>query len=242
MLKNVIKLWKQMLQLAEIETDKATLIVESEVAEGVEVFVEQDGEYVPAEDGEYEAEDKIIVVADGKVAEIRVKEEEQESEEQPAEEEVSLSKQKYNAVKAQFEASYQEVERNIYSALADAGSYGYLIENGDDYAIVSEWGEDDREHLYRYEISIDENGYVTLGAKKEVRVEYVDVEEAQEEPAEEPTETEAEVEMADEKDEKIAELESKVAEMEAQLKMSADEPAKDKVKKEVKSGALKYFG
>ena len=58
MLKNVIKLWKQMLQLAEIETDKAKLIVESELAEGVEVFVEQDGEYVPAEDGEYEAEDK----------------------------------------------------------------------------------------------------------------------------------------------------------------------------------------
>lgn len=88
MLKNVIKLWRQILQLAEIETDKAKLIVESELAEGVEVFVEKDGEIVPAEDGEYEAEDKIIVVAEGKVAEIRVKEEEAPAEEeQPAEEE-----------------------------------------------------------------------------------------------------------------------------------------------------------
>ena len=237
MLKNVIKLWKQMLQLAEIETDKAKLIVESELAEGVEVFVEQDGEYVPAEDGEYEAEDKIIVIADGKIAEIREKDGEQEPDEaeQESEVEVSLGKQKYDAVKAKFEASYQEVEANIYSALADAGSYGYLIENGDNYAIVSEWGEDEREHLFRYEISIAEDGFVTLGAKKEVRVEYVDVE------PEVETEPEIDIEMENEKDTKIAELESKVADLESQLKMSADEPAKDKVKKEFKSGALKYF-
>lgn len=235
MLKNVIKLWKQMLQLAEIETDKAKLIVESELAEGVEVFVEQDGEYVSAEDGEYESEDKIIVIADGKIAEIREKDVKQEPEEkeQESEVEVSLGKQKYDAVKAKFEASYQEVEANIYSALADNGSYGYLIENGDNYAIVSEWGEDEREHLYRYEISIAEDGFVTLGEKKEVRVEYVDVEPN--------VETEVDIEMENEKDTKIAELESKIADLESQLKMSADEPAKDKVKKEVKNGALKYF-
>ena len=41
---NVLKLWKQLLQLAEVKTDKAVLIVESELAEGVEVFVEKDGE------------------------------------------------------------------------------------------------------------------------------------------------------------------------------------------------------
>ena len=44
-----------------------------------------------------------------------------------------------------------------------------------------------------------------------------------------------------EKDSRIAELEALLAEKQAQLEMSADEPAKDKVKKEVKSGALKYF-
>ena len=41
---NVLKLWKAMLKLAEIETDKAVLIVESDLAEGVEVFVEKEGE------------------------------------------------------------------------------------------------------------------------------------------------------------------------------------------------------
>ena len=46
-LKNVIKLWKAMLQLSEIATDKAKLIVEDTLAEGVEVFVEdENGEQV----------------------------------------------------------------------------------------------------------------------------------------------------------------------------------------------------
>ena len=56
---------------------------------------------------------------------------------------------------------------------------------------------DDREHLYRYEISIAEDGTVTLGAKKEVKVEYVDADEAQEEPAQE-VEMEAQEEPAQE--------------------------------------------
>ena len=129
----------------------------------------------------------------------------------------SEAKQKFNAVKAQFEASYQEVEQNIYSALSAIGSWGYLIENGDDYAIVSEWGMDDREHLYRYEISIAEDGTVTLGAKKEVKVEYVDADEAQEEPAQEvemAEETPAEEEPAQE-DEAKSEIDALKEEIEA---------------------------
>lgn len=83
---NLLKLWKQILKLSEVETDKGKLIVESELAEGVEVFVENEGEFVPAPEGEYVAEDKIIVVAEGRIAEIRVKEE-AKPEEAPAEEE-----------------------------------------------------------------------------------------------------------------------------------------------------------
>ena len=237
---NVLKLWKTMLKLAEIDTDKAKLIVESEIAEGVEVFVEKDGEYAPAEDGEYETEDKVIVVADGKIAEIREKEVAQEPKETTTEE-ISASKSKFNAVKAQFEASYQEIEANIYSALNDAGVYGYLLENGNDYAIVAEWDvNDDREHLFRYAITINENGFVTLGEKREVRVEYVDVDKPETEITEEISVEEFNATIA-EKDAKIADLEAQLSEKQAQLEMSADEPAKDKVKKEVKIGALKYF-
>lgn len=85
---NVLKLWKQMLKLAEIATDKAVLIVEDELAVGVEVYVQNEEGFAPAADGEYEAEDKVIVVAEGKVAEIREKQvEEQPKAEEPEAEE-----------------------------------------------------------------------------------------------------------------------------------------------------------
>jgi predicted RNase H-like nuclease (RuvC/YqgF family) len=82
--RNLLKLWKQILQLQEVETDKGKLVVESELAEGVEVFVEKEGEFVPAEDGEYTSEEKVIVVTEGRIVEIREKEE-AKPEEAPAE-------------------------------------------------------------------------------------------------------------------------------------------------------------
>lgn len=178
----LLQLARLVAKFSEISTDKGTLITDGELAVGVEVFVEKDGELQVAEDGEYAQENgDVIVVADGKVSEIREAEKEEEKSEEPASEEVEVSaaKQKFDAVKAKFEVSYQEIESNIYSALADADIWGYLLENGDDYAIVSVW-EDEKEHLYRYSISIDENGFVTLGERVEVRVEYVPVDEPKE--------------------------------------------------------------
>lgn len=160
---NILKLWKAMLQLAEIETDKAMLIVESDLAEGVEVFVENEDGYVPAPDGEYVAEDKVIVVAEGKVAEIRIKEEEQP--EEPAQEPEPV----------QEPAAEQEPDERD--------------------ARIAE-----------------------LQAKQD--------------------ELEA---MLAEKDARIAELEAMLVQREEEMKMSADIPAKEKVKNNTKSGALRYF-
>lgn len=71
------KLAKMVLNLAEIETDKAKLIIDGEAEVGKEVFVEdENGELVAPEDGEYEAETQILVIADGKIAEINEKEQE----------------------------------------------------------------------------------------------------------------------------------------------------------------------
>ena len=49
---------------------------DGELAEGYDVYMEQEDEngelqYVPVPDGEYRVEDKVIVIADGKVSEIR---------------------------------------------------------------------------------------------------------------------------------------------------------------------------
>lgn len=67
---NRLKLVKFLLKFAEVETDKGLLTYEGELVVGNEVFIEKDGELIPAEDGEYVAKDKTIVVKDGKIAEI----------------------------------------------------------------------------------------------------------------------------------------------------------------------------
>ena len=84
------KLASLLLHFATVKTDKAVLEYDAEeLVVGTDVFVtDENGERKPAEDGNYVTEDeKTIVVADGKVAEILEKEEEVEPEEEtPAEE------------------------------------------------------------------------------------------------------------------------------------------------------------
>ena len=67
---NRLKLAKLLLKFAEVETDKGLLTYEGELEVGNEVFIEKDGELIPAEDGEYVAGDKTITVKDGKIIEI----------------------------------------------------------------------------------------------------------------------------------------------------------------------------
>ena len=84
----LLKLARMVLKLAEVETDKGVLISDGALEVGVEAFVENaEGELVAAEDGEYKADDdKVYVIVDGKVAEIREPEPEAEqAPEAPAE-------------------------------------------------------------------------------------------------------------------------------------------------------------
>ena len=73
------------LKMSEVITDKATLIYDADILEeGVEVFVqdpENTDKVIPAEDGEYtiEEEKKIVVVKDGKVAEVKEMEQTEET-------------------------------------------------------------------------------------------------------------------------------------------------------------------
>lgn len=77
----LLKLAKMVLSFEQTETDKGVLVHEGELAVGTEVFIEDEqGELQPAEDGEYLFEEKVIVVAEGKVAEIKEKEPEQPAE------------------------------------------------------------------------------------------------------------------------------------------------------------------
>ena len=61
------------MRFAEVKTDKGSLIYDGELAVDIEVMVEdEEGNVVAAPDGEYNLEDgRVVVVADGKVAEIK---------------------------------------------------------------------------------------------------------------------------------------------------------------------------
>ena len=96
-------------EMGRVATDNGELVWDGEddLAEGREVFVESDGELSPAPDGEYRTEDgKVIVVVDGRVAEIRDPEAEVAPEE-PAEEE-ALRKEN-TTLRAQLKAAREEL-------------------------------------------------------------------------------------------------------------------------------------
>ena len=108
-------------QFGSIETDGGILDYEAEeLAVGVDVTIEGN----PAPDGEYVTEDKVIVVADGKVAEIRDKE-------VPVEEEVI-------EVEAEEETPVEEVAdevEEVVDEVADAAEeVAEAAEEGRDFA------------------------------------------------------------------------------------------------------------
>lgn len=172
---NLLQLRKQLLQLAEIVTDKGTIIIEGELAEGVEVFVESEEGFAPAADGEYIYEDMLIIVAEGKISELRKK----SGEDEPAVETPKAEEQP------------EEIK-----------------EEGEEQPAEETKPEPDEK-----DAKIEE-----LGARI--------------------TELEA---IIAERDARIAELEAELAQKQEELEMSADKPAKDRVKSEQKVGALKYF-
>ena len=66
----LLKLAKMVMQFTEYQTDKGNLTFDGELAVGTEVYIEVDGEYQPAQDGEYMTETQKITVKDGKVEEL----------------------------------------------------------------------------------------------------------------------------------------------------------------------------
>ena len=81
---NRLKLAKMILKFGSIQTDNGELQYEGELGTGLDVFVESEGDLIPAPDGEYKTEDKTIVVEGGKIKEIvEVAEEDPVDDEKP---------------------------------------------------------------------------------------------------------------------------------------------------------------
>lgn len=229
------KFFTDLMKFEEIETSNGKLYWgEGELEVGKEVFIEQDGEKVAASDGEYLAEDKVIVISEGKVSEIRIKEEAPVVEEEEVIE-VNASKQRFEKVKAAFEESYEDKERKIIEAIRAKGFDCWLVEAGDDYAIVEIWVDETADYKhYRFGVTWDEEGNCSVSDPEEVKSEFVPVDEV---PAEEPKaeeevvveqfedetivevepEPEPQPEERDEKEERIAKLEEDLAALKQEL-------------------------
>lgn len=77
----LLKLAKMLLNFKMIESDKGTLIIDSELVIGSDISIEgENGEVLPAEDGEYIVDNQKITVEGGKVSEIEQIEPEQPEE------------------------------------------------------------------------------------------------------------------------------------------------------------------
>ena len=231
----LLRLAKALLSLSQTITDKGTLIAETEIEVGVEVFIEdENGEMVAAPDGDYTTDDKVITVVDGKVTEIKDKEKEvtEPIEEPKPEETVEMSAQeKFKNKCIEKFATYQEIQSNIYKAFEKDGKYVYIMENTDDYVIVEEWLEDGYEY-FKYTISIAENGDVTVDMNGiEVKTVWVAVETTEPETDEEKEELKSQIES----------LKSQIAEKDELLSKSVAKLAKEEKKEPKQTKSIYNF-
>lgn len=232
----LFKLAKLVMKFAEIVTDKATLTYDGELAEGVEVFVEKEGEFVAPEDGEYKTETQVITVEGGKVTKIEdIEVEEEPTTEEPTEEPVEepIEMSKLEIKQQQFSQSYEDIERKLAELIGNC----WIVEAGDGWCVAGKYDEEDwSEHYYRYSYTL-EGEEVVLGDFVEVFPRFVTEEEIAKIEKDNTEELNA-------KNEEIVNLQSQVKELEEKLNQPIEEGVKMSAtvkEKSVESGALKYF-
>ena len=141
---------------------------DEDLREGDAVYTRNtEGEREPAADGTYTTQDgKTITVADGKVTSIEDNNSQVASDDE-AREEFSRRRQKY-------EESYDEKYRRIAEAVMAvySGNF-YIVEAGDDFAVIDTWSGDYTDHYYRYSVSWAEDGSATVADPVEVKSMFV---------------------------------------------------------------------
>lgn len=164
-------------EMGKVATDKGDLLYdgEADLKESDSVFVEKDGENVPAEDGDYTTEDgKVIKVVDGKVDSIT----DPAAEVAPTDANAVKAKAvaKYAKVRQAYAESYNEKEQKMYDAIIAAypESYPYIVDASDDYCVADMYDEESQSFkLFRFVVTWGEDGSCTLGEKEEVKWQIV---------------------------------------------------------------------
>jgi len=211
-----------------IETDKGKLEWDNEEEDlkaGDAVYVrDEEGNRVPAPDGDYTTEDgKVIKVSDGKVTEIV------DDKAEVADQDLKARKKsRFAKIKEAFEESYAEKEQKIREAIyafRNDDAWWWLADAGDDYAVIDLMDEETFEEKYiRYSIKWNEDGSAEASDPQEVKLMFVPVD------MESPFAKGNEEEMAALKAEN-ASLKKEVAKLK---KTPAAKPAHEEVKQEEK--------
>lgn len=218
-----------------IETDKGKLEWDNEeedLKEGDAVYVrDEEGNRVPAPDGDYTTEDgKVIKVSDGKVTEIV------DDKAEVADQDLKAKLiSKFHKIKEAFEESFDTKMREISNAIAAVINTEnfYLVDAGEDFGVVSTWNEETyEEHFIRYSITWNEDGTANAADPQEVKLMFVPVD------MESPFAKGNEEEMAALKAEN-ASLKAEVAKLK---KTPAAKPAHEVVKEEEKMSKTGYKG
>lgn len=226
-----------------VTSDKGTLKWDGDEAikvGDVVSIVAEDGTESSAEDGEYVTAELKIEIENGAVKSIEEieKEEKEESTDEETVETDNFAKKRVEA----FELSYNEKERKIYDAIREKlgdDKYFYILEAGDNYAVISVYDEDYNEKTYRYELEWDGDEVKVVGDAQEVKSAYIPADE--EAPLKEETKEEgfAEVEEVKEdvkedvKVEDVKAIEEKQDDAEERLK--AIEDRLDKIEEALKN-------
>lgn len=216
---------EETVEAGSVATDNGTLEWngEEDLKAGDAVYVrDENGERIPAADGQYVTEDgKTITVADGKVASI------EDPAAEVAEEEKAKEPTAFQRIAQIFSETYEDKYRRIYEAIVALGfdPYGYILEAGDEFAIYEVWNEE--HHYFRFKITewneegnpVLENGievfptFVTAEEKEQIEASF-----AAEKTARETAEA------------RVVELEAQVAEL---SKAPAARPAHEEVQNAV---------
>lgn len=174
-IKGMLKSMLDAVEFGTVSTDKGILSYDGDdeikVGDYVQIYDPDTESYKDAEDGEYKDDNqKTYVIENKQVKEIR----EEKDEETKTEETVDTE---FSKIRAKFEESYDEKYKKIAKALENQGMMDfYIYEAGDEYVVINVWNNGS-DKFWKYSISWDADGNVTLGEGVEVKHTFVPVEE-----------------------------------------------------------------
>jgi hypothetical protein len=145
--------------------DGTVLTIDGDLEVGKDVLTyTEDGEAVPAADGDYRTGDVVVTVEGGKITKIEAQEKEPEP---PAE-------NKMKAVAHAFEQTYDEKTKKVYDAIVALGFdiYGWIVEIAETYAVYAVWNEGNGDVYTRFDIAWN-GDEVTVSNPTEVKPAFV---------------------------------------------------------------------